>query len=516
MNTHPLPHAHGWAARKPLRLLPGVVIAALLVIVRYLLPAIVPDGTLRDALQDLGVLGGMAGALLIVLWWLLLSRAQWIERLGAIAVMAAALFATRFILHPSIAGGMMGFMIYVYAMPVLAIALVAWSAVTRGSSQDVRRASLVITIVVACAAFGLVRTEGIIGGMADFRWRWSLTPEERLLAQGVDVVPPAAAAPPASKAPVVGSAESAPVASTSVSSSKPGSAAPAVPTEAATTPPVKDPEAPRVEWSGFRGPARDSVVRGMRIETDWVKSPPREMWRRPIGPGWSSFAVSGDILYTQEQRGEDEIVAAYRVSSGAPVWRHSDPARFYESNGGAGPRATPSLGNGRLYTLGATGIVNALDARTGAVLWSRNAATDTGAKLPGWGFTGSPLVLDDRVIVAASGRLVAYDRATGEPQWSIQTKGGSYSSPQLTEIGGVRQILMLSGFGATSVSPADGEVLWEHAWEGVRLSSSPRSWPTATWWSRRPIRWAGSASAGSRLPAARTDGKWKSAGRRRD
>ncbi len=151
---------------------------------------------------------------------------------------------------------------------------------------------------------------------------------------------------------------------------------------------------------------------------------------------------------------------------GAPIWRHSDPVRFYESNGGAGPRATPSLSDGRLYTLGATGVVNALDARTGAVIWSRNAASDTGAKLPGWGFTGSPIVVDDRIIVAASGRLVAYDRATGEPRWSIQTKGGSYSSPQLAAIDGVRQIVMLSGFGTTSVSPADGKVLWEHQWDG--------------------------------------------------
>ena len=84
--------------------------------------------------------GGLAGALLIALWWLFFSRAPWLERLGAIAVMAAALFATRFILHPSIAGGMMGFMFYVYAIPVLAIALVAWAALTRGSSQGVRRA----------------------------------------------------------------------------------------------------------------------------------------------------------------------------------------------------------------------------------------------------------------------------------------------------------------------------------------------------------------------------------------
>ena len=87
-------------------------------VVRYVLPAIVPPGAFRDSLQDIGVVGGMAGTLLIALWWLFFSRAPWLERLGAIVVMAAALFATRFILHPSIAGGMMGFMFYVYAIPV--------------------------------------------------------------------------------------------------------------------------------------------------------------------------------------------------------------------------------------------------------------------------------------------------------------------------------------------------------------------------------------------------------------
>ena len=190
------------------------------------------------------------------------------------------------------------------------------------------------------------------------------------------------------------------------------------------------------------------------------------MWRRAIGPGWSSFAVRGDLLYTQEQRGNDEIVACYKVSTGQPVWRHRDPVRFWESNGGAGPRGTPTLSNDRVYALGATGVLNALDAGNGAVVWSRNAAADTKTEVPGWGFSGSPLVVGDVVIVATSGKLAAYDVATGKPRWHGPARGGSYSSPHLMTIAGVPQVVMLSGAGATSVAPANGTVLWKHDWSG--------------------------------------------------
>src|SRR5207247_4952041 len=125
--------------------------------------------------------------------------------------------------------------------------------------------------------------------------------------------------------------------------------------------------------------------------------------------------------------------------------------------------------NGRVYTFGATGILNALDASNGAVVWSRNAASDAGAKTPGWGFASSPLVVNDLVIVAASGRLAGYDGATGKPRWLGPARGGSYSSPQLMTIGGVAQILLLSGTGVTSVGPADGPLLWEHASEGMPI-----------------------------------------------
>jgi outer membrane protein assembly factor BamB len=191
-----------------------------------------------------------------------------------------------------------------------------------------------------------------------------------------------------------------------------------------------------------------------------------ELWRRSIGPGWSSFAVDGDLFYTQEQRGDDEIVSSYRLSTGQPVWRHRDAVRFWESNAGAGPRGTPTVANGRVYAFGATGILNVLDAASGAVIWSRNAASDTGIEIPMWGFSSSPLVINDLVIIAAAGKMAAYEIATGKPRWFGPAGGFSYSSPQLVTNHGVQQVVFLRGNGVTSVAPADGNVLWEHDWEG--------------------------------------------------
>jgi outer membrane protein assembly factor BamB len=170
--------------------------------------------------------------------------------------------------------------------------------------------------------------------------------------------------------------------------------------------------------------------------------------------GLSSFAVRGDFLYTREQRGDNEEVACYKVSTGEPVWRHRDAASFWDSNAGAGPRGTPTLSNGRVSTFGATGILNALNASDGSVVWSRSVAADASKEIPGWGFASSPLVVDDVVIVAAASKLVAYDISTGNPRWFGPDGHGGYSSPHLSTIDGVAQILLMSGNGVTSVVPA--------------------------------------------------------------
>jgi outer membrane protein assembly factor BamB len=445
--------------RKPLRLWPAVIIAVVQVLVMIGAPVLMPD---NGAL--IAMLGGVVGALVIAVWWLLLSRAPWSERVGAIILMVVAVFAARSVAHASMVGAGQGMMIYFLPTPYLALALVAWAVATRHLEDGVRRAALVAAVFLACAPFDIIRTAGIKGGAGgEFHWRWTPTPEQLLLARGGDepkpLPPPTAAASPG--APAETAKETPAAASASVTPEK----APAPPA-AEETPPASAAVDTPAEWPGFRGPNRDSVIHGVQIKTDWSASPPVEIWRRPIGPGWSSFAVHGDLLYTQEQRGDDEVVSCYRVSTGEPVWRHRDPIRFYESNGGAGPRATPTLSHGRVYTMGATALLNALDAGTGKVVWSHNAATDTGRKTPEWGFTSSPLVVDDIVIVAVSGTLAAYDAATGKPRWVGPQHGGSYSSPQLVTIDGVAQILLLSAPGAVSVSPADGKLLWEHTWEG--------------------------------------------------
>jgi outer membrane protein assembly factor BamB len=428
-----------------------VVAVVLLWLARFGLKAVIPG----FAGFQLGMMWAFGGVLAVIVWWAFFSRTPWFERLGIFVLMIVGLFGAWHLKHDS----MGPLWLIGYAVPGLCLALVAGAAASRRLPDGPRRATMAATILLACGVWTLVRTEGITGDhVAKFAWRWTKTPEEKVMAQAdAPVVPaPAPASVGAAKEPL-----------TTRAPDKPRSLPPA---PAATN--------TGANWPGFRGPGRDGIVHGVRIETDWAAAPPVELWRRPIGPGWSSFAVRGSLLYTQEQRGDDEVVACYDVTTGAPVWTHRDAARFFESNAGTGPRGTPTLSNGRVYTFGATGILNALDAGNGAVVWSRDAASDTGgtlsmaggkAKVPDWGFASSPLVVDDVVIVAVAGQLVAYDLATGKPRWFGPAGGVSYSSPHLVTIDGVAQVLLVSAAGATSVAPADGKRLWDHPWRGFPL-----------------------------------------------
>jgi outer membrane protein assembly factor BamB len=467
--------------RKHLRLWPGVVAVALQWFVRFVVPVVIPDAGM------IAILGGIVGGLVILVWWLFFSRAPWFERVSLIVVTGLALFATSRLVHESIANGMMGMMLLIYSIPLLSLAWVVWAAASRRLGALPRFASMVASILLACGVMMLLRTGGLAGdGTSDLHWRWTKSPEERLLAEAREepVVPaPAPVAVPTPEKP-----------------------APEAPAEVSTARSARHEGAKTgADWPGFRGQRRDGVVPGVRIETDWSRQPPVALWRRPIGPGWSSFAVRGNLFYTQEQRGDDEVVSCYDLTTGEPVWRHRDTARFWESNGGAGPRGTPTLSDGRVYTLGATGILNALDAASGAVVWSRTPATDTGTVIPDWGISSSPLVVDGLVLIAAEGKLAAYDAETGEPRWYGPPGGAGYSSPHLLTIDGVPQIVLLNGGGASSVTP-DGRTLWEHHWTSSSLSA-PIVQPASTE-DGDVLIGDGQASGLRRVAVAPGEGEW--------
>ena len=222
-----------------------------------------------------------------------------------------------------------------------------------------------------------------------------------------------------------------------------------------------------IDWPGFRGPNRDGVVPIDSRQFDWTKKP-TELWRHPVGSGWSSFAVVDGLAFTQEQRDEDECIVCYRMSDGAPVWVHADAVRFEESMGGAGPRATPTVSDSRVFALGATGLLTCLEAATGKLLWQRDILSESGATNVRWAMSGSPLVVDGMVIANPGGpdgqALVAFDPETGQKLWSGGSNPASYSAPTIGTLLGTCQVLIFDSEGLAGHSIRTGNVLWNLAW----------------------------------------------------
>ena len=247
------------------------------------------------------------------------------------------------------------------------------------------------------------------------------------------------------------------------------------------------------DWPGFRGPQRDGIVRGGSLRRNWETAPPREIWRHPLGRGWSSFAVVGNYAFTQEQRDENECVVAYDIETGAELWVHGDKTilAIVDVNGGPGPHATPQFDDGKLYSLGGTGVLNCLEASNGKCHWSRNILEDAGdGKLPAmnlqWGMSGSPWVVDNLVVVIPGGSateggiaydrgVAAYDKMNGKLVWSHGKHPASYSSPRVETIAGTRQLLIPNGNGLSSHS-LEGKELWFFPLENSPKVNSSMPW----------------------------------------
>ncbi len=221
-------------------------------------------------------------------------------------------------------------------------------------------------------------------------------------------------------------------------------------------------------WTAFRGPARDGHYRQTPVRTTWPAGGLTPVWKQPVGGGYASFAIARGRAFTIEQRGSEEVAAAYDVRSGDELWTVRWRALFQEPMGGDGPRATPTWADGVVYVLGATGELRALDEGTGRVVWRKNILDDNDASNLPWGMAASPLVVGNAVIVlpgGGSGRsVVAYDRQSGARLWSALDEQQAYASPLIATVGGRSQLLVVTGSRLVGLDPAGGRLLWSYPW----------------------------------------------------
>jgi outer membrane protein assembly factor BamB len=220
-----------------------------------------------------------------------------------------------------------------------------------------------------------------------------------------------------------------------------------------------------VDWPQWRGINRDGISPETGLLDTWPAAGPPLVWKATgLGEGYAAFSIVGNRLYTQGQRGDQEFVVAYDVTTGKQVWLTPSGRSFRESRG-HGPRGTPTIDGPNLYALAADGMLLCLEAATGKRIWGMNVVEKFGGQVPHWGISESPLVDGNRVIVAPGGRgagVVALNKADGALLWKSQDDEAGYSSAMPFDFGGRRHIAVFTGDAAIGLDIATGELNWRY------------------------------------------------------
>ncbi|MFP5284314.1 MAG: PQQ-binding-like beta-propeller repeat protein [Thermoanaerobaculia bacterium] len=221
-----------------------------------------------------------------------------------------------------------------------------------------------------------------------------------------------------------------------------------------------------LDWPQFRGVNRDGVSAETDLPRSWPAEGPQVVWKRAIGEGYSGISVAGGRLYTMDSDATTEYVLALEAGSGKEVWRVPAGPKLIDDMGN-GPRTTPTLDGGTVYAMGSHGRLLALKAADGAKVWEVDLPQAFGAKRPTWGYSGSPLIDGDLLILEAGGKegwgVVAFEKATGKVRWGALDGDAAYASPVAMTIGGIRQYVMPRRAGSQTVAlRPDGAVLWTH------------------------------------------------------
>jgi outer membrane protein assembly factor BamB len=231
------------------------------------------------------------------------------------------------------------------------------------------------------------------------------------------------------------------------------------------------------EWPQWRGPNRDGILTSFKEPGTWPEQLTRR-WKVEVGTGYATPLIAGNRIYIFSRQGEEEVMQALDADSGKSLWRTAYPTTFTMNSAAvrhnAGPKSTPVLSNGRLYSIGMTGTVTAFDAASGKQLWQKPGTATLMPMYTTHSF--SPIVDRGLVIFHVGGHdkgaLTAYDVNTGEVKWSWAGDGPGYGSPMIVEFGGVRQLVTNTQAKLIGIDPATGALLWEHPFESTNFTNS--------------------------------------------
>lgn len=402
---------------RPLRTWIPILLLLPMAIVRFL-PDWIPNAPSNIWMAS--AFGPFLIGLLIVIWWLALSRANWSEKLLGLSGIVAIIVVEQFLCHPSMRGPLL--IVMTIPMAILGFAI---GTILFGRWMHHRRTFVALAISAILALVSVaVKSDGVWGNFAfELDPRWAPSSEDRLLAVDHEKV-------------------------------------------AAD---ISENDLANPAWPAFRGLNQNGSQSGSIIDDDWKTHPPKELWRIPVGPAWSSFVVAGDFLFTQEQRGDNEAIVCYNAKSGQQAWEHLLESRFWDGLGGLGPRATPTLAQGSVFAQGAEGWLVKLDARSGTLAWKVDLKQAANREPPMWGFSASPCVVNDQVIIHAGGEgekgILAFQVADGSLAWSAPAGIQSYGSVQKIELLGRPMLSLLSEEGIHFWEPSTGKPILMHEWK---------------------------------------------------
>ena len=218
------------------------------------------------------------------------------------------------------------------------------------------------------------------------------------------------------------------------------------------------------DWPHFRGPQHNGIAPNVRVPSRLSPDALSIAWKAQTGTGFSSLAIADGRLYTMGNADEQDVVFCLNARTGKELWTFKYPAPLDPNLYEGGPNATPTVDGDSVYTLSRRGEVFCFDARSGDVTWSKNVQQETGASIPGWGFSSSGFVHENLILFCVGPAGIALDKTTGEIVWQSGDEEAGYTTPVPFERGGKRYVLVTSGRYLSAVEAATGEKLWEYRW----------------------------------------------------